>query len=163
MARTYTESDFEQLSFHDCHIYALDLRTADADVGEWVSELALDIDYILEWICPIGAAAQFRVAPASLVFHNITDLSIGIDWGDSGFRTSLHPVSIDALEREPVADQKVHLDRRYYSWKVRLNWPRAGVIGFGATGFTLAPSGDGIVTGRQRLSIAERQRLRGAC
>ena len=46
---------------------------------------------------PRTAAFRFRVAPADLVFHGVTDLKIAIDWGDSGDRTALH----DLIDRRP--------------------------------------------------------------
>ncbi len=153
---SFTEADFGRLSFHDCHIWGLEFRAGDSDRGEWVSDLALDIDYIVEWICGAGGGARFRVAPAKLVFEGVTDLDIAVNWGASGFRSALHQPSIDCIGREQVRDQKIYLDRPYYSWTIRLNWPTGGVIAFGAVGFKLATRGEGILTDRQRLSIAER-------
>ena len=161
MAR-FTEADFDRLSFHDCHIWGLEFRAGDSDRAEWVSDLALDIDYIVEWICGAGGGAQFRVAPATLVFEGATDLNIAADWGGSGFRCALHQASIDRIERERVRDQKIYLDRPYYSWTIRLNWPAGGVIAFGAAGFTLTTRGEEILTDRQKLSIAERGAMRRA-
>jgi hypothetical protein len=51
---TYTEADFDHLSWHDCHIWGVELRVGDPDDGDWTSELALDLDFIVEWICCIG-------------------------------------------------------------------------------------------------------------
>ena len=159
METRYTEADFDRLSWHDCTVWRFELRAGDPDRGEWVAELALDLDFIAEWICGAGGGAQFRVVPAQLVFYGVTDLKIGIDWGDSGFRCALHEVSIDRIERERVADQQVYLDRPYYRWSIRLNWPQGGEITFGAAGFTQTLSGEGVLTDRQQLSLEERRRL----
>ena len=142
---SYTEADFDRLSFHDCHIWGLEFRAGDPDRGEWVNDLVLDIDYIVEWICGVGGGAQFRVAPATLVFEGATDLDIAVNWGESGFRCALHQPSID------------HIERDRHSWKIRLNWPAGGVIAFGAAGFTLTTRGEAILTDRQKLSLAERR------
>ena len=99
------------------------------------------------------------MAPATLVFHGVTDLKIDIDWGDSGFRTALHPVSIGHLERERIQDQKVYLDRPYYSWRICLNSPNGGGIAFGAVGFTQTLRAEPILSRNQRLSRSERIRL----
>jgi hypothetical protein len=64
--RPNTEADFDQLSWHDCHIWGVELRAGDADEGDWTSDLALDIDFIVEWLCGVAGGAQFRVAPAAL-------------------------------------------------------------------------------------------------
>lgn len=161
MATIYTESDFDLLSWHDCHVWGFELRAGDAEEGDWTSDLALDIDFIVEWLCGVTDGAQFRVAPAVLVFHGVTDLSVQIDGGDSGFRSSLHPVSIDRIEREAVRDQKVYLDRPYHSWRILLNWPKDGSITFGAVGFTQTLSGDTVLKDQQKLSLRERRRLTG--
>ena len=155
----YTEADFEKLSWHDCHIWRIELRSGDPDEGDWTSDLALDIDFIVDWVCGVGRGGQFRVAPATLVFHGVTDLRINIDWGDTGFRVALHEVSIDRIEREVVRDQKVYLDRPYYSWRIKLNWPQSGQIAFGAVGFTQTLLAEAILTDQQRLSLRQRSRL----
>lgn len=157
----YTESDFDRLSWHDCHIWAFELRAGDADVGDWTHDLVLDIDFIVEWLCGVGGGGQFRVAPATLVFHGVTDLRINIDWGDSGFRTALHVLSIDRIEREVIRNQKVYLDRSYYSWRILLNWPQSGVITFGAFGFTQTLCAEAVLTDQQKLLLRERRRLTG--
>ena len=155
--RPYTESDFDQLSWHDCHIWGFELCAGDANEGDWTSDLILEIDFIVKWLCGAMGGGQFRVAPATLVFHGITDLCVTIDWGDSGFRIALHPVSIDRIEREAVADQKVYLDRRYYRWRIPLNWPQGGVITFGAVGFTQTLRSEAILKDQQKLSRRERR------
>jgi hypothetical protein len=155
-AMTFTESDFDRLSWHDCHIWAVELRVGDPDNEDWTSDLVLDIDFIVEWLCGVGGGGQFRVAPATLVFHGVTDPKIDIDWGHSGFQTALHPVSIGQLERQRIQDQKVYLDRPYYSWKICLNWPDRGLITFGAVGFTQTLRAEPILSENQRLSRSER-------
>ena len=161
MAISDTEADFDRLSWHDCHIWAVELRAGDPDEGDWTSDLALDVDYILEWLCGLDNRGQFRVAPATLVFHGVTDLRITIDWGRSGFQYSLHELSIDGIERELVRDQKVYLDRPYYSWTIRLNWPSAGQIAFGAVGFTQTLRAEPVLIEKQSFSLRERDRLTG--
>ena len=99
------------------------------------------------------------MAPATLVFHGVTDPKIDIDWGRSGFQVALHPVSIDSIEREQIQDQKVHLDRHYYSWRIRLNWPAGGEIAFGAVGFSQTLRAEPVVTENYHLSLTERNRL----
>ena|GEM_PF-401301 len=161
-AMIYTEADFDHLSWHDCSIWAIELRAGNPDEGDWTSDLALDIDFILEWICGAeGRGGKFRIAPASLIFHGVTDPRINIDWGASGFQVSLHPVSIDNIEREPIQNQKVYLDRSYYSWRIHLNWPDGGEIAFGAVGFTQTLFAEPILTENQYLSLNERNHLKG--
>ena len=159
MTTVYTESNFDQLSWHDCHIWGLELRAGDPEEGDWTSDLVLHIDFIVEWLCGVEGGGQFRVAPATLVFHGVTDLCISIDWGDSGFRSALHEVSIDRIERERVPEQKVYLDRPYYSWRIQLNWPKSGLIALGAVGFTQTLRTEPMLMDQQSLSPPERRRL----
>jgi hypothetical protein len=145
------ETDFDRLSWHDCPIRGIELRVGDPDAGDWTSDLALDIDYITEWLCDAGGGARFRVAPATLVFHGVTDLRIAIDWGGSGGQVALHEPCIDRIERERVALQRVYLDRPYYRWRIALNWPRSGELTFGAAGLTQTLRAEPVLTDRQRL------------
>lgn len=153
---TYTETDFDHLSWHDCHLWGLELRVGDPEKGDWTSDLAFDLDVIVAWSCGLGGRATFQVAPATLVFHGVTDLKLDVDWGRSGFRTALHPVSIHGLERERVQRQQVYLDRPCYRWRLRLNWPAGGDIVFGAVAFTQTLRAASISTERQYLSLSER-------
>jgi hypothetical protein len=161
MATSYTESDFEHLSWHDCRLWRIEVRAGDPDEGDWTSDLVLDVDFIVDWLCEVGGS-RFRVAPATLAFHGVTDLRINVEWGSSGFQCALHEVSIDRIERVPIQDQKVYLDRPYYGWTIRLNWPRSGEIAFGAVGFTLTLRSLPVLTDKQSLSRRERARLTGA-
>jgi hypothetical protein len=156
---THTDADFDRLSWHDCHIWAIEWRAGDPDDGDWTSDLALDIDFIVEWTCGVGGGGQFRVAPATLVFYGVTDPKIDIDWGRSRFQAALHPVSIGTIEREPIQNQRVYLDRPYYRWRIRLNWPDSSEITFGAVGFAQTLRAEPVLTERQHLSSKERCRL----
>ncbi len=114
MATPYTEADFDGLSWHDCHIHALAFRVGDVDADDCTSDFVLDIDFIVERLCGVDSGTQFRVAPATLAFHGVTDLKITIDWGDSGFQNALHEVSIGGIHRQVIQHQRVYLDR---PWK----------------------------------------------
>ena len=159
MATSFTEAHFDQLSWHDCHVWRIDLRCGNPDENDWTSDLALDIDFIAEWLCAVGRGSQFRVAPATLVFHGVTDPSINVDWGRSGFQSALHEISIDRIERVQINDQKVYLDRPYFRWTIRLNWPASGEVAFGAVGFTMTLLTEPVLIDRQSLSRRERARL----
>ena len=98
------------------------------------------------------------VAPASLVFHGVTDPKIAIDWGRSGFQTAIYPVCIDGITRDPVREPKVWLDRSYYHWRIRLNWPEDGEISFGAVGYTQTLLAEPILSDTQHLSLKQRSR-----
>ncbi len=52
-----------------------------------------------------------------------------------------------------------NLDRPYYRWTLRLNWPTASEISFGAVGFTQTLRAEPVLTNKQSLSLSERNRL----
>ena len=159
MQEPITEAEFERVSWHDCHIWGVALHVGDPDENDWTSDLVLDIDYIVEWMCGIGGGGMLRVAPATLVFHGATELRILIDWGNNEFQVALHGLSIDRIDRERTREQKVYLDRPYYRWRILLNWPQGGEIAFGAAGFTQTLVAEPVLRAKQHFSHRERNRL----
>jgi hypothetical protein len=155
-ASDLTDGDFERLSWHDCHVWGLSIGAGDPDAGDWTSDLALDLGFIVEWICGVDQTFQFRVAPATLTFHGVTDLRIGVSLGDGALQAAIHPISIDRIARERVEAQKVFLDRPYYRWRIQSNWPAGGEIVFGAVGFTQRLRAEPVLSSRQHLSRHER-------
>ena len=158
MAAAQTEADFEQMSWHDCHIWRLEFQVGEPDEDDWTDDLVIGLDFITEWRCGEDGTCSFMIAPASLVFHGVTDPRIGIDWGRSGFQTAIHHVSIDRITRELIHDQKVFLDRPYYHWKIKLNWPEDGEISFGAVGYSQMLLAEPVISTKQHLSLKERSR-----
>jgi hypothetical protein len=150
--------DFERLSWHDCHIWGLEFRVG-AKEEHFTSELVLRLDFILEWVCGIDGTYRFRVAPAELVFHGLTDLCVSVAWPDTDLQVAMSLPSIGLIERERVADQKVFLDHPYYRWRIRLNWPDGGEITFGAVDFTQVLLAEPLLTEQQMLTPSERAGL----
>jgi hypothetical protein len=150
------DADFARLSWHDDTLYGLRLEVGDVARGDWRSELVLDLDHIVEWVCVPGRNTCFRVAPATLTFHDVTDLRVALDWGDSGHRTALGEPQIDGITRGPVPDQQICLDRPYYRWRIAFNWPRGGALGFGASGFSQTLRAAPVLLDQQRLPPADR-------
>ena len=136
MRDRWNEADFDEISWHDCHIWGLRLVAGDPRTDDWTADLVLDIDYISEWICPAGEPPefQFQVAPAALTFHGVSNLRIHVE--PSHAEAAIHPWSIDGIEREPVEHQQMFLNRIYYRWQIRLNWPADSDLTFNAAGFT---------------------------
>jgi len=156
MAQPASNPDFDDWSWHDNALYGVGLDVGDCARGDWHADLVLDIDHIVEWLCGADGQVRFRVAPATLTFHHVTDLHIAIDCGDSGGRIALYPLSIDAITRERIADQKICLDRPYYRWRIGLNLPQGGALSFGASGFTQTLRAEPVVLDQQQLSPADR-------
>ena len=67
----WTELDFDQMGWHDNSIYKI----------RFAEDLELDIDYIFKWNKPDfeGLPFTFWVAPATLVFKSIKNLSFEFD------------------------------------------------------------------------------------
>lgn len=149
-------TDFESLSWHDDTLYGLRFEIGDSLQGDWRAEVVLDIDHIVEWVRDEAGGMRFRVAPADLVFHGVTDLKIDIDWGDSGDRTALHEAVIFEITRAPVPDQPGYPPREHYRWRIALAWPQGGGIGFGALGFTQTLRAEARLLDQQRLPAGAR-------
>lgn len=71
--QVWTVEDFGEMGWHDCNIYKIRLT----------EDLELDIDYILQWNRPDleGLPFTFWVAPATLVFKSVQDLTFDFDIG----------------------------------------------------------------------------------
>lgn len=157
--REITDADFERIGWHDNLIYGIAFDTADPPSNDWTSDLALDIDHILEWVRSEDEHMRFRVAPARLTFHGVTDFAIAIDWGLIGSQIGLQLPSIDRIERHRATEQKVNLDRPYYVWRIALNAPHDGYITFGAAGFTQRLRAEPILQDQQWIAPARRRAM----
>jgi hypothetical protein len=116
----WDEADFERMGWHDCRVHAVALL-------EETYELCLDIDYILAWIAPAAPATHytFWVAPATLVFENIWELTVAIDAAVPGF--TLYDVVRADRQRAP--------NGAFDTWRWTLDGV-GGRITFQASGFT---------------------------
>jgi hypothetical protein len=142
---------FEPHFWHDCLIHGLRLGIGDPKADVWRSDLILDRDYIVSWPCISTGQGRLQIAPATLTFDDAGDLRILIDCGDTRGQVALSEFSIDRVTREPIKNQKVCLDRPYYFWRIELNWPKAGLICFAASGFTQLLHGDPVLSDTVRF------------
>jgi hypothetical protein len=156
MKQRSMDDDFSSWSWHDNALYGSRLDVGDPTHHDWHADLVLDIDHIVEWICSTGGGARFRVAPATLTFHDVTDLRVIIDCGDSGCQTAVSELSIDRITRQRVRDQKVCFDRPYHRWRIALNPPSGGELTFGASGFSQALRAEPLLLDHQKLPLADR-------
>lgn len=146
---TQQSSDDLAWRWHDNLIYGLRLEIGESRKQDWRSDLVFDIDFIAEWLCEPSGEFRFRVAPATLAFHQVSDLSVVVEHGDSGGRTALNEWSIHEVSRVP-------LDRPfgYWRWTIQLNAPSGGRIAFCASGFTQSLRAEPILVTEQRLRRA---------
>lgn len=140
----WTQNDFDSLSWHNNHVHGLRISAGEGGAGE----LELDIDYILGWLESEGSF-RYRVAPALLRFHAVTNLRIMIDWGAAS--AAFGPFSIHGIER------RFEQRRRYTAicWRIPVNFP-PGEITFEAEGFDQQLSGTESLVSHQCLTVTER-------
>lgn len=143
-------NDFESFCWHDNAIHGI--RIVEGPDG-CSGELILDIDFIVEWLPPEAGenAYQFRIAPSNLVFHEVTDLVISVNYAAS--TAALQPMTIHEIHREIVTYPNGYTS---FAWKIEINWPRNGFISFSSKGFTQNARMQAIASGAQYLSPAER-------
>lgn len=139
--------------WHDNVIYGLAFDRGEPDEGDWRSDLVLDIDFVAEWLCTAPGEMRFRVAPATVTFHDVTDFAISVDQGDSAGRNAIFEWSIDRVERQ-------RLDRPfdYWRWTIHLHSPPGGTLAFCAGGFTQAETAEPMLLPEQRLPRSARRR-----
>src|SRR6478735_3587316 len=148
-----TDDDFERMSWHGCRIWKLEIAAGLVDGQE---DLVLVLDLVVDALCGFDREALFKLAPAALTFHAVTDLKIGVDYGDSGHRLPLQPMSIAEITRSPTKDPS------YQSWRVRVGWPRDGEIAFGAAGFDQVLLAAPIISATNFLTGAQRRQMLSA-
>jgi hypothetical protein len=138
--KIYTTDDFETMSWHDNLIRGFAFhRDFNNENSKFISDFVLNIDFIVEWLCTPNQQCQFKISPATLTFHDVTDLYIHIDPGRKTYQSVIDDLTIHNIERIPMEDQKVCLDRPYYLWTIHLDLMMSSPgsqITFGASGFT---------------------------
>ncbi len=143
-AGSWTEKEFDQLSWHDNHVHGISLREGEGELGS--GELILDLDFILEWK-QYKSGFKFRIAPAWLTFHDVTSLAIDLDY--AGFE--MGPFSLDGIKRGAA-----HYEGFPHApWSIAVNWPK-GQISFDAIGFTQRLRGTPRDCDHQSLSHGDR-------
>ena len=143
---------FDSYSWHDNAIHGF--RIVEGPDG-CSGELILDIDFIAEWLPPQNEsnAFQFRIAPADLTFHEVTELVISVDYALCS--AALQPMTIHEIHREAVTYPNGYSS---FAWQIEVNWPRNSFISFRAPGFTQALRAEPIASGAQYLLPSLRKR-----
>lgn len=139
----FTTEQFELLSWHDNTLHSIAFTDED-----FSSDLKLDIDYIMEWMNEEGAY-RFRVAPAHLVFHDVTALRINLGHGAIPTMYS-YLATIVGIGRKQVEEKR-------YLWTIDLLGHDDNRILFEASGFTLTTYKPPIVSEAQHLTMTQRR------
>jgi hypothetical protein len=145
----WTDADYERMSWHDNHVHGLQIEADDDGTGR----LILDLDYIVEWLCPVDGAYSFRVAPATLTFNRVFGLKIELDWAT--VQAGMTPFSISQISREKREHPSGYED---WLWSIGVNWPE-GFISFIGTGFHQRLRSEPIITQAQHLEPGQRKSL----
>lgn len=148
MTQQWTTADFDKLSWHDCHIHGFRLTQINEEQG--TAELEFDIDFIVEWLCAVDGALRFRIAPATLTFHDVFGLRVELDYAKP--TAGMVPFSIDGICRELLSYPP---DRTSFHWRLPVNWPH-GEITFDSPGFTQVLRREPDVYDAQHLTASER-------
>ena len=129
------------MSWHDATLYGLGLR-------EDRCELALDIDYVIEWVAPgtHGDRMAFKIAPCTLIFEGFGELSIQLALGNA---TS---IEVDQLER---GDARV-LPKGDVEWQWALRLHGGGAISLRSTGFRQTARREPVLAFEQSLPLEQR-------
>jgi len=146
MKHEWTEADFDKMSWHDNSVHGINIAEGDHGAGK----LTLDLDYILDWVSENSGSFQFKVLPATLTFHETTDLRINIDY--SKVSAALTPFAIDQIRFESVVRESGYVSK---VWTIIINWP-AGEITFESTGFSQIATGATVLSERQSLTKEQR-------
>ncbi len=109
--QTFTERDFDSLSFHENPLRGIALREEKAG-----PELVLDIDYLAKWI-PVEGGCEWLIAAADLTFHGITGLKLSMDSHDEKYQCVPSGDCITSVRRDLIVPQLVYLDRPYWRWQ----------------------------------------------
>ena len=144
----WSTDDYDEMSWHDNHVHGIRIVEGVNGTGE----LVLDLDYILEWISSVEKHLRFRVAPAALIFHEVspTSLRIALDYAKP--TAAISPFSLHSIVREKLDYPNGYVT---YKWHLKINWPD-GAIDFIATGFTQVLFGKPVESEGQGLSPFER-------
>jgi hypothetical protein len=140
---------YEPGAWHDNHIHGFTIREGEDGAGQ----LVLDIDHILEWLPPKAGCYSFMISPAYLVFHEINDLVISIDY--ASLPAAIQPMSIAQIERQEITYPSGY---KSFQWRIEINWPR-GEITFKGSGFSLELRARPIESSSQALSPEQRQTM----
>lgn len=133
---------FEMLTWHDNTLHSISLVDENFN-----NDLILDIDYIMEWK-NVDGVYQFLIAPAHLIFHEVSALRINLVQDEMQTMFS-YLSTINSISREA-------LDRGRYRWVIHLLGIEHSSISFDSSGFTLNSYKEPIISAIQHLTTKQR-------
>ena len=143
-----TNENFNEINWHDNAIHGFEIIESEDGCS---GGLNLDIDYIVEWIEPVDNKFSFRLVPSNLLFHEVTNLIISINYAAAS--AAVQPITIHEIHRDVFSSPNGYSS---YIWKIEINWPSNSFISFRSSGFSQTSRKEPITSGCQYLSVSER-------
>ena len=139
----WTENDFEQMGWHDTHIYSLAFFPD-------TFEFAIDLDYIFRWFRPQEEETHFRfwVAPATMVFENVNDIQFDI-------LTSAGLEVADITRESPQTPKNAEFVTKSTEWTWNIEC-QEGLISLKAVGYRMYVRATPTLLQRQIIGIEKR-------
>lgn len=137
----WTEADFEQMGWHDVHIYAVAFRQAN-------HELWLDLDYMFKWAYPEGEDTKYHfwIAPVTLVYWNVHTLKLDIESHDGDLEIQ------DIKRSEPCRARNSEYIAKQTEWLWLLECQQ-GEITFRSVGFSQFTRRSPVFQQKQKLTL----------
>jgi hypothetical protein len=138
---TFTEVDFDQMSWHDCHIHAFSFNDN--------FELLLDIDYLFEWVLPKKGSKYYKfwIAPCTLVFENVYNIEL-----ESEHKQPIIDYIGRSNPQRPKNAEYIGKDFEY-DWDIVMI---SGEMTFKSVGFKQYVRQSPIFIGAQKLNLEDR-------
>lgn len=140
-------NEFEKMHWHDNAIHSFQILEGDIS-----GDLVFDIDYIIDWSPTLHNHFNFKIAPSNLIFHEVTDLIISINYAKAN--ACVQPMIIYEIHRQPFTCLNGH---NSYHWKIEMNWPTKSFISFDADTFSQHQRMETIISEAQYLTPLERK------
>ncbi|MCE7057189.1 hypothetical protein LZF95_21085 [Algoriphagus sp. AGSA1] len=132
----WTELDFEDMGWHDCHIHAISFPNEEL-------EMSFDIDYLFKWeLDDKSNLYKFWVSPCILFFYNVINLKIDIDFQNA---IGLDILDINKKNLRLSADKKTNL------WDFEIATDK-GLIKFESSGYKQVVKNEPICSESQILA-----------
>jgi len=133
---------FELMTWHDNTLHGISFVDEN-----FANDLVLDIDYIEQWLDEAGHY-RFKVAPAKLVFHEVSQLKVSL-MSDGPQTMFAYLATINGIGREQIGENR-------YKWVVDLLGCKENSITFEASGFTQETYREAIISTSQHLTVDQR-------
>lgn len=142
----WTQDDFDDMGWHDANIYGMIIEKGEEP---WQGNLIFDIDYIFEWIHPVPPQEYFSfwVAPCTLMFKEVYDVKIDIDYRGGAFDL------LEISDLDLISKYEQETGVIIYEWEMGL---QEGDIRFKSLGFEQIVRKSPVYTNSQVLSLEER-------